>query len=123
MDAESLLSDLDYLSAVGITLSTEQKASLQGSLVLLKSKEKFHSIVFWGKISGIAGQYFIVQGRGKDPMKERKNLYRYNKKPALSNVAKDVEIANAFDHVTPLATTVASGLNCPSSTQPSRKRL
>eukprot|EP00118_Oscarella_pearsei_P001102 m.6602 g.6602 ORF g.6602 m.6602 type:complete len:273 (+) comp16380_c0_seq1:29-847(+) len=75
MDADSLLHDLDYLSCVGIVLSAEQRASLQSSLVLLKNKEKFHSVVFWGKISGIVGQYFIVQGRGRDPMKGRKNLY------------------------------------------------
>ena len=69
--------NIDYVGSSGIILSTEQKAALQSSLVILKSNYKFRVVKFCGKIFGVKSDYFIVQGVGKDELKERKTLYRY----------------------------------------------
>ena len=77
MDSESVFSNLDYLGSSGIILSVEQKASLQSSLVTLKREHKFRRVKLWGVIRGIQSDYFIIQGVGKDEIKDRKALFRY----------------------------------------------
>lgn len=77
MDVEGLHMSIDYVGSSGVILSTEQKAALQSSLVILKSNYKFDRVKFWGKIYGVKSDYFIVQGVGKDELKDRKTLYRY----------------------------------------------
>lgn len=67
---------VDYVGSSGVILSTEQKAALQSSLVILKSNYKFRGVKLWGKILGVKSDYFIVQGVGKDELKDRKTLYR-----------------------------------------------
>lgn len=76
MDAEGLHMAVDYVGSSGVILSTEQKAALQSSLVILKSNYKFRGVKLWGKILGVKSDYFIVQGVGKDELKDRKTLYR-----------------------------------------------
>ena len=76
MDSEGLHTNVDYVGSSGVILSTEQKAALQSSLVILKSNYKFHRVLFWGKILGVKNDYFIVQGVSKDELKGRKSLYR-----------------------------------------------
>lgn len=76
MDSESVFTNLDYLGSSGVVLSVEQKASLQSSLVLLKREHKFRRVKVWGVIRGIQNDYFVVQGIGKDEIKDRKALYR-----------------------------------------------
>jgi radial spoke head protein 9 len=68
--------DLDLLAYSGIVFSPEQRASLQTSLIILKEQYKFKTIHFWGKIIGVADDYFIIQGRQKNEMKGRQFLYR-----------------------------------------------
>ena len=77
MEAEGLHMAIDYVGSSGVILSTEQKAALQSSLVILQSNYKFRGVKFWGKIFGVKSDYFIVQGVGKDELKDRKTLYRY----------------------------------------------
>ncbi|KAK3750021.1 hypothetical protein QZH41_008657 [Actinostola sp. cb2023] len=77
MDIEGLHMSIDYVGSSGVILSTEQKAALQSSLVILRNNYKFARVVFWGKILGVKNDYFIVQGVGKDELKDRKTLYRY----------------------------------------------
>lgn len=77
MDSETVFSNLDYLDSSGIVLSVEQKASLQSSLVTLKKDHKFRRVKLWGIIRGIQNDYFIIQGVGKDEIKDRKALFRY----------------------------------------------
>ncbi|EDO27772.1 predicted protein, partial [Nematostella vectensis] len=36
---------------------------------------KFEKVRYWGKILGVKNDYFIIQGVGKDELKERKTLY------------------------------------------------
>jgi radial spoke head protein 9 len=75
MDTDGLHLSLDYLGSSGIVLNTEQKTSLQTSLLLLKNREKFRRVQFWGKIVGIQGEYFIAQGIGNDQLDDRKSHY------------------------------------------------
>ena len=76
MDADNLHLTIDFVSSSGVVLSVEQKSALQASLLILKSQQKFQRLQFWGKILGIRNDYFIVQGVGKDELKDRKTLYR-----------------------------------------------
>ena len=78
MDSETVFSQLDYLGSSGVALSVEQKASLQSSLVSLKREHKFRRVKLWGIIRGVQGDYFIIQGVGKDEIKDRKALFRYD---------------------------------------------
>ena len=68
--------DLNLLAYSDIIFSPEQCASLQTSLILLKDQYKFKTIHFWGKILGITDDYFIIQGRQVDELKDRQFLYR-----------------------------------------------
>jgi len=75
MEAETLHLNIDYVSSSGVVLSVEQKAALQSSLVILQNQQKFKHVQFWGKIVGIRADYFIVEGVGKDELKDRRRLY------------------------------------------------
>jgi len=75
MDHDSLHMSLDYVGSSGVTLSVEQKSALQSSLVILKTQQKFEKVKFFGKIHGVRRDYIIVQGVGKDELKERKTLF------------------------------------------------
>ncbi|XP_031722134.1 radial spoke head protein 9 homolog isoform X2 [Anarrhichthys ocellatus] len=78
MDSSVLSYSLELVAGSGNTLSVEQRAALQTSVVLLKKNYKFHRVLFWGKILGITKDYFIAQGRGEDEMQDKKNLYSFN---------------------------------------------
>ncbi|XP_029532431.1 radial spoke head protein 9 homolog isoform X4 [Oncorhynchus nerka] len=78
MDSSTLYYSLDLVSGSGLTLSSEQKAALQTSLVILKRNNKFNRVLFWGKILGIKGDYFIAQGVSEDEMTDKKSLYSFN---------------------------------------------
>ncbi|XP_071962347.1 radial spoke head protein 9 homolog [Antedon mediterranea] len=75
MNSEGLHLHINYLGSSGVILNPEQAATLQSSLVILQHDHKFHRVFFWGKIMGIKGDYFIVQGCGNDEMVDRKTLY------------------------------------------------
>jgi len=75
MECEGLHLKIDYVGSSGITLSVEQKASLQTSLVLLQDQNKFNKVYFWGKILGVKDDYFIAQGVGRDELEDRKTFY------------------------------------------------
>lgn len=83
MDSERVFTNLDYLASSGVVLSVEQKASLQSSLVILKRENKFCTVKLWGVVKGIQNRYFIVQGVGKDEIKDRTTLYRLLSKFAV----------------------------------------
>lgn len=67
----------DFVGSSGVILSPEQKASLQTSLCILQSNNKFSKVYFWGKILGVKDDYFIAQGIQKDEMEERRTFYRF----------------------------------------------
>jgi len=75
IEAKDFTLDLDLLAYSGIVFSPEQRASLQTSLIILKEQYKFKTVHLWGKILGISEDYFIIQGRQKDELKDRQFLY------------------------------------------------
>ncbi|XP_017579509.1 radial spoke head protein 9 homolog [Pygocentrus nattereri] len=78
MDSDTLHYSLDLVSGNGLTLTTEQRAALQTSLVILKRNYKFNRVLFWGRILGMKSDYYIAQGIGEDEMSDRKCLYSFN---------------------------------------------
>ncbi|KPP75514.1 radial spoke head protein 9-like [Scleropages formosus] len=78
MDSDSLRYSLDLVSGCGLTLSCEQRAALQTSLLILKRNYKFSRVLFWGKILGLRSDYFIAHGITEDEMRNRKTLYSFN---------------------------------------------
>ncbi|KAJ8009188.1 hypothetical protein DPEC_G00086310 [Dallia pectoralis] len=78
MDSNTLYYSLDLVSGSGLTLSNEQKAALQTSLVLLMSEYKFKRVRFWGKVLGKKDDYYIAQGVLDDEVRDKKSLYSFN---------------------------------------------
>ncbi|KAI5611021.1 radial spoke head protein 9-like [Silurus asotus] len=78
MDASSLFSSLDLVCGNGLSLSSEQRAALETSMIILKTHYRFNRVLLWGKILGIKHDYFIAQGVGEDEMKDKKCLYSMN---------------------------------------------
>jgi len=62
MEVSGLFSALDNTAFPGGTLSSEERAVLQASFVLLKESQHFKEIRFWGKVRGLQADYFICQG-------------------------------------------------------------
>lgn len=78
MDVTTLNQSLQYISGFGVELNQSQKSALETSLVIVKVNHKFSEIRFWGKISGIKEDYFIVYGINKDELNGRKFFYSLN---------------------------------------------
>jgi len=76
MDLPSLSVGLDQVGPSGLSVSIERRVALSTSLLLLKNAEKFQRVYFWGKIAGVAADYFVAQGQpqGQDPF-ARKSFY------------------------------------------------
>jgi len=75
MDSEGFHLNCNYVGNSGVVLSPEKKAALETSLIILQNQHKFNRVHFWGKITGIKGDYFIAQGVGDDEMRDKKTLY------------------------------------------------
>ncbi|MBN3306071.1 radial spoke head protein 9 homolog [Amia ocellicauda] len=78
MDSQTLHYALDLVSGSGLTLSPEQRAALQSSLVIMRANYRFHRVLFWGKILCTKQDYFIAQGLTEDELGEKKTLYSLN---------------------------------------------
>jgi hypothetical protein len=81
LDVDILLSHLDHFAGNQI-LSTQHRATLQSSLVVLKHQMHLDHVIFWGRIHGIESDYFIVQGIEKSNVK---NAY-FNRRILFSQV-------------------------------------
>ena len=68
--------NMEYFCGCGTIFSTEEKASLQNSLIILKKNYKFSSLKFWGKIIGTCFEYYIAKGVEKHEFQNVKFLYR-----------------------------------------------
>ncbi|KAI8785253.1 radial spoke head protein 9 [Biomphalaria glabrata] len=75
MESDCLHIYIDYLGSSGIILSSEEKAALQTSLIILQNENKFYRVYFWGKILGVKDNYFIAQGVYKDEFAGRRTFY------------------------------------------------
>lgn len=79
MDAMDLTTGLsECIGGGAITISTEDMAALQASLVIKKHEEKFASIKLWGRIIGVRQDYYIAQGYYENEVTERKSFYSSN---------------------------------------------
>ncbi|CAM4539063.1 unnamed protein product [Caretta caretta] len=78
MDAESLTYALDLVAGGGAGLSSEKRAALRASLLLLRRDYRFEQVRFWGRIQGIHGPYYIAEGLGGDRAGPRSRLYSLN---------------------------------------------
>lgn len=75
---DALNQALEHLGSSGFVLSTEHRAALSSSLVVLQNNEKFESVKFWGTIVGTTGNYYIAQGFGKSKFSSSKAFYTHD---------------------------------------------
>merc|ERR1711990_449748 len=78
MEAATLASGLSKISGLGVGLNQTQQSALDTSVIIAQANHKFTAVRFWGKISGIKEDYFIVYGINKDELSGRKFLYSLN---------------------------------------------
>lgn len=76
MDADGLLLSLELASGSGQGLSPDRRASLLTSLRLVARDYRFARVLFWGRVLGVAADYFVAQGLAADQLAPRKTLYR-----------------------------------------------
>jgi len=62
MDIERLDCELEYANHSGSTLNIEELTHLQLSVLKLNENEKFDKVNFWGRIKGLANDYYIIVG-------------------------------------------------------------
>jgi radial spoke head protein 9 len=55
-----LSSEFKHLNSVGVSLNLDETMNLELSLIKLHELEDFEEVLFWGKISGVAKDYFIA---------------------------------------------------------------
>lgn len=60
------------------SLTFEETIRIQNPLIILQSKNKFDNVLFWGKISTLADDYYIAFGYRKDCLKNQKFFYSQN---------------------------------------------
>lgn len=76
MELVDLESGLNCAAAAGYVLNCQEIAGLQASLSVLRSREKYDKIWFWGKIFGQKSDYYIAYGlRASDFEFPSKNFY------------------------------------------------
>lgn len=78
MNISNFKENLNYLSYCGISLSLEEAAVLENSLIILKSDNKFTETFFWGRINGVKHDYYIAFGYQKNCLKGSKFFYSVN---------------------------------------------
>lgn len=62
MELYDLEPGLKAIASVGSVLNCQELTGVQAGMNLLKSKEKYPEIYFWGKILGLSGDYYIAYG-------------------------------------------------------------
>jgi len=73
---EGLNEALHYLGPSGFVVSTQYKAALASSLVVLKHDYKFQSVKFWGTVTTTSKDvYHVAQGIGANELNDRKYFY------------------------------------------------
>ncbi|XP_018429850.1 PREDICTED: radial spoke head protein 9 homolog [Nanorana parkeri] len=82
MEADGLLLGMEMVSGSGVGLSSEQSAALRTSLLLLRRNAKLSGLLFWGKILGVRGDYYICRGTeeedGGEELRRRQTFYSLN---------------------------------------------
>lgn len=62
MDIQSLAIELKFANRIGATLSVEERGSLELAVLKLSEERQFDRWNFWGRVDGLARNYYIVQG-------------------------------------------------------------
>jgi len=57
-----LSGELKYVNQIGVTLSLDERMKLELAILKLNETEEFDQIVFWGKVEGIAKDYYVALG-------------------------------------------------------------
>lgn len=78
MEASNFKENLNYISYCGISLSLEEAALLEISLIVLKSDNKFKETYFWGRINGTKNDYYIAFGYQKNCLSGSQFFYSIN---------------------------------------------
>lgn len=78
MNINNFHEGLSILSYTGYTLTHEQTALIENSLIILQNENKFRDIFFWGRINGIENDYYIAFGYLKDCLRGRRYFYSTN---------------------------------------------
>lgn len=79
MNLSDLYTDLVHVGTAGYIFNQQQLSAMIASLTLLQRDMKFETINLWGKILGLAGDYFIAEGYGVNESEGKKYFYRYGK--------------------------------------------
>ncbi|XP_013789838.1 radial spoke head protein 9 homolog [Limulus polyphemus] len=69
---------MNFVSTCGHILSVEERIILKNSCIILRDENRLEKVQLWGKILGLTSNYFIVQGKGKDLLKDNKIFYSLN---------------------------------------------
>lgn len=78
MNISNFKENLNYISYCGISLSLQEAALIENSLIILKSDNKFKEIYFWGRINGVKNDYYIAFGYHKNCISGSKFFYSVN---------------------------------------------
>lgn len=78
MNTSNFKENLNYISYCGVSLSLEEAALLESSLIALKSDNKFKETFFWGRINGTKNDYYIAFGYQKNCLTGSKFFYSVN---------------------------------------------
>lgn len=65
----------DAFKLAGVTLTTEERATLSNSLVLLRESQKFTSADLWGVIQGVQKDYYIARCKTEESLLDGKFFY------------------------------------------------
>lgn len=79
MKIQNISSELKFPNRIGATLSTEERISIEASALKLAQEYHFEEYYFWGRVEGIAKNYYILEGanfKGKRDFPERKYFWR-----------------------------------------------
>jgi radial spoke head protein 9 len=83
MKISNINSELKFVNRIGQTLSTEERISLEVSVLKLSQEYHFENFNLWGRIEGVLKNYYVVEGvnfRGATNFLTKKYFWRYNSK-------------------------------------------
>jgi hypothetical protein len=80
MNIFNIGNELKFANRIGQTLSTEERISLEVSVLKLSQEYHFEVFNFWGRIEGVSKNYYIVQAvsfKGATSFPIKKYFWRY----------------------------------------------
>ena len=62
MKVSNISSELKFVNRLGVTLSVEERISIEAQALRLSHEYKHDQWNFWGRIEGIVKNYYIIEG-------------------------------------------------------------